>query len=315
MIIQENDFLRTYNEIDSLWEEAESNTGYSEYSFDEVASKAITDAAIIENMNKAEGSYTGEKINIEYWCELKQLLENKAYSFGRVNNLTWYSRFLSFYQAYKAELAILKLFQENPKLRKAFKNCSFPDPHQAKLRPDTNVAKPDITSAAGDIECKEYTSTSSVHGAEFVVRHTPIQTTSTEYKIKAWIVGHKENLKAVFGGLRIPKYAYILEPARSLSTGLDRQPQDLQALQCTVTGIHAGLKIALEVIDTYLNRQDNVKAQAAAQIVNKQTKVIDAAIEKFGGEPLHTTAETDIESAVQNLKDSADALKTTIINN
>ena len=310
MIIQENDFLRTYNEMTSLWEDVGPDT---EYFFDDVASNAITDAAIIEKLNKAEGSYTDEKIDIDYWCKLKQLLEDKAYSFGRISTLAWYARFLSFYNAYKAERAILAKFREDPKLRSVFKSCKFPNEEdQAKLRPDTNNAAPDIDSEVGGIECKQYGSTSSVHGAKFVVRHTAVKLTDTQCEIRAWLVGSKEDLKAVFGNLRLPTYAYILEPTRRLDTGLDRIPK-ATPLVCTVENIHADVVKALAAINNYLNSHDTVKVQTATQIVNKQTKVIDDTIEKLGGDaPTKTVAETNIESAVQNLKASADILQNTV---
>lgn len=317
MIIQENDFLKTYNNMSSLWEDMELPV---EYSFDEVANKVITDAANIEQMKKDGNSYTGETIDIDYWCELKQLVDNKSYSFGRAQSYSWHTRFLSFYKAYKAELAILNLFKNDSKLRKAFKNCRFNDLRQDKLRPDTSDAAPDITASDANgiewgIECKQYTSTSPVHGAKFVVRHTPIKTTNSECEIKVWLVGNKEDFNKVFG-VRIPKYAYILEPARQLSSGLGSQPQNLEPLQCTVTGIHVGLDIALGNINKYLRGQGTVKSQTAAQMINKQTKVLNATIKDFGGDPPALSTETtDIENAVQNLKDSADTLKTTIINN
>lgn len=100
MIFQENDFLKTYNEVDKLWESEDSKELYKK-TFEDILSEA----------NKFKSS---RELNYDFWEAVQRLVWSKYKRTGK-DDIPWYKRLVrSFYKPYLTESSILaKLCSEN----------------------------------------------------------------------------------------------------------------------------------------------------------------------------------------------------------
>ena len=230
MIFQENEFLKTYNEINKLWEDAEGTPGY-------------TFVDIINRVAEVSEKDTLSDSEAAYWSALRGHLIDKTLSHGRFANKSWCTRFITFYKAFLAEQAILNAINGNSSLNLVVSFDNTGGGHDAiyasrqdeKTKADFkingNIAElfSQLDSAFnvaedkqgvfkrrarkkleqtinGGIECKTIDNTTSLHGARLVARHTPLQQGS--YKITFYLAGRLESLCAVFKPILLREYLF-----------------------------------------------------------------------------------------------------------
>ncbi len=340
MIIQENDFLKTYNDMSKLWEEAEtdnstglSTTRQTEFSFEDIIEKAFKAAEklpqkITKTSLRKEPEKQLTQDEIKYWCDLRYLLEHKSYSLGRKKSKYWYTRLLSFYKAHRAEQAILAALSSLTE----FTSCKFTDEKlQDKLVPDSNSSKnvqPDITAVTAtgqeQIECKAFNVSATVHNAKIVARHSYIDLpdeqsaeTDKNLKIKICLVAHRDTLEKIYASevtedgqkkFNFPKYVKALDDSVSLNAALKELPIDCLESEVTVT---SGLRAALLKIHEYLEQHEVAKTDRATYIINQHADALDNTIKKFGGKPPVTDdlEDSSVEDATKHLETSTRTLK------
>ncbi len=280
MIIQDNEFLKTYNDISKLWEDVSEESSVTsrktEFKFTDVAEQAIDDI-------KALSSGLSED-QINYWCDLRALLEDKRYRIGDVPSGSWYDRFMRFYKAYLVESAIKDWFNKLP-TGLGIVSCSFGDDTESDhhlLKPDASLgqAKPDLKVLNENteyyIECKSCNATSSLHGAKLVARYESIDNTDCgDLNVKFWLVGkeaanQKNAAYTLFseGGPTVHKITQSLKGEFDPS---GKDPTAIVKIQLPKTSIYK----ALEQINNYLDTQDTAQKIKTAYIFNKTTKNLD----------------------------------------
>jgi hypothetical protein len=327
MIIQENEFLKTYNDMSRLWEESESagssGSRRAKFPFEEVVEKAFAAVEKLpQKVTKAELRKSPEKRltedEVKYWCDLRYLLDHKAYSLGRTRSKHWYTRFLSFYRAYKAEQAILEALRGLTE----FTNCKFTEEAlQGVLLLDSKDARPDIQSDQGLIECKAFGVPVTVHGANVVARHSYVdlpadQSAETSIPLDICLVAHFDTLKDIYGdNTSFPAYVKILDNDIKLEAGLKEMPKGT-LLRGRVEGLPVGFQAALEKINQYLDLQEVAKADKAIYTINQHADALDVTIKKLGGMPPRTDDPEDnsVEGVTKHLEDSTQTLTQLAIN-
>ena len=307
MIIQENDFLRTYNEMTSLWEEADpDSTGDRKETF---TFKEVIDRAINDRQKIGRGKSGLSQEDIAFWCDLRYLLNHKQYSVGRKKNRCWYTRFLTFYRAYNAETAIVAWLNKSVP---AFTNCKLQDPKANVLHPDTSHALPDIKTDQGTIECKDCGISVTIHEANFVARHTAVDLTPEDpgnNSIRVCLVGDTQALKQVFGE-DLPSYVYAIDTSiHRLWTGFENLP--VEGVSLPLTEIPENLKDNLAAIDRALNKQTQARTDKIISILDQQTAGINNTIErqlKMAPPETKVDPEMPLDAAIQNLRTSTTKL-------
>lgn len=117
MIFLENDFLKTYNELDLLWE-SDENTDSAESSKpeSEPQSQITFEEIFTEKISKSLAKSDAEKKDdilqdISFWEEVKRIIDSK-YKRKTDSASRWDRRLLnSFYKPYLVENALLKLIE------------------------------------------------------------------------------------------------------------------------------------------------------------------------------------------------------------
>jgi hypothetical protein len=321
MIIQENEFLKTYDEMSSLWEDAEATEPApdSRYTFSDVLSKLVgvnaselRDVATKLKAGKAEGSSASNvDFDFEYWNGLRDLLWGKGYRRGQSENATWISRFRTFYLPYRAEKAIIDVF--NNKNSNYFK-IELNGDHD-ELFSDAAVQNKDecvdyniienVTIPADlgvtCVECKSLSSTTSTHGAKLVIRHTTFKSYKKKetQTIKCFLVGPKELLNVIYGK-KLPNYVCALEPGRDIKTGYSVIPSTVKPLEITAE-IPAGFEEKLKAIDEILDACDNGVAKAK-HAIEKQKLSLETATDKLGSEVSDATIPDDLKDPIKELQ-------------
>jgi hypothetical protein len=172
------DFLKTYNTMNSLWEDFEN----AQFRLDTIAENAQ------EILQKK--TLTVDELND--WCDIRDILWNKSVRLGDFESKFWYTKFLTFYKAYKAEKAIYGWLSDVPDNKyENFKvtGAKLIDPQHDFLYSNsiTSGATPDFFAQVNgkpcQIECKTVTANSSIHGADMVVRHDSVLATDDEQTI------------------------------------------------------------------------------------------------------------------------------------
>jgi hypothetical protein len=274
MIIQENDFLRAYNDMSKLWEDISEDSivthRITEFKFIDVAKQAINDAEAL-----ASEELTLEQIN--YWCDLRALLDDKRYRIGDLPSSSWYDRFMRFYKAYLVESAIKDWFNKVAKIPCGFGDTLEADHHW--LKPDAGLGQimPDLIvsnrKAEYTIECKSCTATSSVHRANLVARHESIDNAIVgDLNVNFWIVGKSTSKAAdqLFpeGGYPV----YKIEPPLNLSSKFNPSGQaPTGTVQIDLPNVYK----ALIQINSYLATHDTAQKIKTAYIFNKKAKELD----------------------------------------
>lgn len=159
MIFQENDFLKTYNEIDKLWEDAENTSG--ELISDNTGSGELF-GAIIERayaFHNRGSKRSLEDGDIKFWTRIQAILRSKyKRALQSQDWTTWWDRFVNgFYKPYLMETAIREQEAENPTtsivyldppahyanednyaliIKLKVKNLNYQDPDRDKIYPD-----------------------------------------------------------------------------------------------------------------------------------------------------------------------------------
>jgi hypothetical protein len=318
MIIQENEFLKTYNDMSRLWEEAESTRSRRPtFPFEEVVEKAFTAIKKITTL-------TPEDIN--YWRDLDYLLSHK---FCRYGGKSWVDRFITFYKAYKVESAILNWLETNGNTY-GISNPSFAagDTHH-NLEPDTTSNsrnKPDLAiTVQGEkytIECKTLSVDAATHGADLIARHTAVDISKNEESVYFCLVGipqstpRKKSVTDIFGEdtvqkLKNAELLYIIDPnLRDLSTGFKKSlPTAGQPI--TINFPENLVWTLQQIAEAIVTKNDVAKVDKAAHIIDQQTATINSTIEKqFKSVPpkVEDNPEDPLNTAISNLKASTNKL-------
>lgn len=343
MILLENDFLKTYNEIDSLWEDTnnlESNTAELD-SFDNIAKNAIAFADKL----KDKQSLTDDELNywLNYWCRVREILLSKKARKGDYDSKTWYNKFITFYKAYKAECLIAKWLRDNGGTY-GISNVDFCDKDRHHKLYDGGDSLPDliarINGHACEIECKTVSADSSIHGADLVARHTEVPINGGT--LRFCLVGQKEDsrlrvlkrlddngkeIKARRPRLGIntlrnynkdivdpsinaadkPKFVHVISDKLSLDTGFEKLP---------VKGVPAGkiedlspVLASLKSIDEYLSKNELALRRSLSTFTKAQITHIDDTTEELVDSVIGLANSQDVTTQ-QKLADIKDAVQT-----
>jgi hypothetical protein len=132
------------------------------------------------------------------------------------------------------------------------------------------------------IECKSLSTTSSIHGASLVIRHTEVNLANKE--VQACLVGVPEGTKfrstpatQLFGGALeklIGESLYIIDPQlRTLTTSFKQLP--VKGFKLALD-IETDIEEALENIDKHLNKHQEARQKRAELILKQQTQELDS---------------------------------------
>ncbi len=201
MIFQENDFLKTYNDMNKLWESTES---YSyEFSFVEVIQRAVEQS-------------TGQHFDRAYWTHLRELLDLKLGRSNQGESGSWYSRFITFYLEHAAEAALVDKFNNTESIpatltltageRQAllyFTEYDLGKGFKEVILPDFMLSSRDARKAV-KAECKTWkanaSSLTSTHRAKFIFSHTPLSKNApASQTCKFILTGPESGLIDIFG--------------------------------------------------------------------------------------------------------------------
>jgi hypothetical protein len=315
MIIQENDFLKTYNEMNKLWEDTEdTSTTTRKIFYFEPNPKSEEGFSIWE---KAEhDSDMSNEIDVSYWCDLREVVSQKYMRMGGIEASTWYGRLLSFYRTFKVEESILRWLNSKSAI---FGQCTFGggnDNDHDLIQPDTGSAYPDFSTGVGDIECKALTAEASLHDAQLVIRHAPTK----QKEIYFCIVGEGETLKRVFGE-DLPEYVFNIDQdkGRTLKSKFDKFPVPKAAAPTVENEGYSKAKTLeqwLKVIDERLAKDKLACEKKAALILDTHTKQLNKTITSADADAeVPTLPSNSLKVAIDNLTASAEILKDAISNN
>jgi hypothetical protein len=306
MIFQENDFLKTYNEIDKLWEAGYNNLATS-LSFETVVSMAEETQAVLKNIAvdgrvrdfTFEGEYS--EVYINFWLSLRELMASKNDVNGQETDEVWYERFLKFYLSYCAEKAILNYlkgyFGEQAVDFVDGKSHHFIHAGGGEDKPDIKITLPGPHEVTVECKTDAWGHARNFHGADVVIWHSPLLgSKSGEQRISLTIQLLNKDVQAdlqpiienrvqsKLGDLLVPPIANSLV---ALSTLLSR------------------INTALNNLPKELNTQNNIN------LLDKHTKSINKTLAKHFGKravapvslPSNTAdqAEDALNTAVQAL--------------
>jgi hypothetical protein len=283
MILYENDFLKTYNEMNRLWEDVEKENietedasastvsrkdPYLGVSCDDIVKYAELDAKTVK-----EKGYL-PLTAVKYWKQFQRLIKSKNQRPGDIESKNWVDRFMWFYKAYLVEVALLKWFHQQ---NGTFTSSVFGDgeahhslfPGVAKdAQPDIKI--PTITIDGKDcaVECKGKNSQSSIHDAHLVARHVPFANGENgQLSINFWLVYKNKSFaeNQSFAEL-MPK----MYKRQSLKAAFVQKSNEAPTgkLDLNVPPVYNNLTI----IEDYLSTDPIATKITIAQAINKQTK-------------------------------------------
>lgn len=274
MILYENDFLKTYNEMNRLWEDVEKENietedasastvsrkdPYSGVSFDDIVKYAELDAKTVE-----EKGYL-PLTAVKYWKQFQRLIKSKNQRPGDIKSKNWVDRFMWFYKAYLVEKALLKWF-ENWFGSAASYDFGDGNAHHS-LFPGVAKAQPDIKlTIAGHeyaVECKSITLPANLHGAKLIARHETFpHETQGQQSINFWLV-YKNNSELL---PNINMYKRQSLTAKFVPEGKNEPATGKLTLD--IPPVYNNLTI----IEDYLSANPIATKITIAQAINKQTK-------------------------------------------
>lgn len=347
MIFQENEFLKTYNNMTKIWEAFDLDTP--------IAFKEVTD-----HLKTFTGELTSEEL--DFWRRLRQVVLRKRVRHSDFESTSWYRRFVTFYKSYLVEDLILSKINElsgcsiqlqpngvnNDKLFiNTFDLADEKEAHNSEGLQDFSFGNSDelkqsflgqvpdgfdsyIAELLGrGVECKAVTATSSLHGAHFVIRYSTIsEKTKT---VKFYFTGELQDLCAIFApqlfvelvdhprrqktiqAKLTKQYPYLcaVDGPRSLKYGASQLKSDqVKAISIDLpAGYLAQMEQQLSEIDKLLNKNTEAKSDYATYVLNTYTKDINGTIQKLSEEPiLFSTDSTNAKEAEVNLKLAVDQL-------
>ena len=278
MIIQENNFLRIYNEMNKLWEAAgteksSSRTNKEDFTFNQIVKYAEEDSKKISE----QGLTLSE---VQYWQTILFLLEQKQLRLGDAKSTSWVERFMRFYKAYKVEEALLNWIRD-----KGFSGCSFGDgeDHEVLTSDDKVAVVPDINiTNEYTIECKSRILQANIHGASLVARHDSFKNTTVgEVPVRFWIVGRAGTGLAatLFKSVPTCERASLTQPfAIAKQEPTDILRVNMPPIYTWLTTIDAYLSDDTSAKDIKLTRAIDNQTQALADTIQALDLSVDSAI-------------------------------------
>lgn len=268
MILQENDFLKTYNEINKLWEDIDadkpsSRTDKEDFTFNQIVKYAEEDS------KKTDGQGL-TPMEVRYWQTIQFLLEQKQLRLGDAQSTSWVDRFMRFYKAYKVEGALLDWLRN-----KGFSECHFSDDKDHDvLTSDAEVTVvPDITITNDyTIECKSRTLRANIHGASLVARHDSFKNTAVgEIPVRFWVVGRTGTgiASALFKSVPTCERASLTQPFAIANQA------PTATLKVNMQPVYAWLT----TIDTYLAKDNTAKDIRTIRAIDTQTQALAGTIQ------------------------------------
>jgi hypothetical protein len=279
MILLENDFLKTYSEMNHLWEDVEKENiktedaststvsrkdPYSGVSFDDIVKYAELDAKTI-----AEKGYL-PLTAVKYWKQFQRLMKSKNQRAGDIKSKSWSERFIRFYKAYLVEKALLEWFRTNTS-SSAWDFCDD-EKHHFLFPGVAKDAQPDIKlPIAGHddytVECKNinnYGVACNLHDAKLVARHEAFPNkTSGDLRVKFWLIYKSEPLADLMPDVTMYKRksltAKFVPESNESATG---------ELALNIPPVYNNFTI----IEDYLSTNPIATKITIAQAINKQTK-------------------------------------------
>ena len=268
MIIQENDFLRTYNEMNKLWEDTGDDVEIeTALTFNGIANQAVRDLE-------------SGVINIQYWRTVRTCLDSKPDRRGEKHK-NWCSKFMSYYKSYIAECAIKEWLEANGAdhgiTAVDFGDLNPLDHHLLVAGPveATPDLKATINGETYTIECKTLGAPSTVHKAQLVARHAEVDTAKGNQQIQFCVVGYSDIAANITNAEEL---LFVLNPSMPLETTFNKFP--VPGIVLDINPV-AKLDKLLSKIDRYLNQDKESTKDKLATLLNAHAVDIDSTTQKI----------------------------------